>query len=481
MDGLSWTSPRASESFKRPSPAADTLNRLASFIARAESKQGTLKPPHTHHSQQAPPLSPLSPLSCQGGADSFPFPSELLHQEDHQPYPHEDPPEAPHALPKPHQCPGCGRGFSLRSSLQLHQCGSVEVYETLDPAADTNTETHCPHTIPDPYTCAPCGRCFSHKQALLHHQQAGCDGCMDDLPASPSVSEGDSSSSSSLDVAGPSGLNVCTFCSRTFRTDKAFQRHKLTSHLDETFKPTTTEKSGAYTRSKNMFTCRSCEMVFRSTTKLYLHRKEKHTREIKMAESRPPPRPSQRPPAVKHRKSSTYTCQICSKVFFHHLSLWAHKKKHPPADFNDVKRKSLPEKPLEKTDGRFVLSKPRARNKVWQKNILTETPPLTRSTEGEEVEEEELEFPCPSCPEVFALLSDLKTHVELHQSAVRRCRCSVCTNEMDSCKWPGSRKHRLYHCVPCQQGFSSLDAFLRHCQDHLRLKVEQDGLTDACV
>lgn len=97
-----------------------------------------------------------------------------------------------------------------------------------------------------------------------------------------------------------------------------------------------------------------------------------------------------------------------------------------------------------------------------------------------EVEEEEgeREFPCPSCAEVFSLQSQLREHVELHQSSVKRRTCSVCTCDMDTCKWPGSKRQRLYHCVPCQQGFSALDSFLEHCQEHLRVRVEEDCITE---
>lgn len=82
----------------------------------------------------------------------------------------------------------------------------------------------------------------------------------------------------------------------------------------------------------------------------------------------------------------------------------------------------------------------RLENKAMDPESCREVPEV-------EVEEEETEkeFPCPSCAEVFSLQSQLREHVELHQSSVKRSQCSVCTTEMDTCKWLGSKRQRLYH------------------------------------
>lgn len=501
MDGVSWSTSRDPEAFKRQKMASDTLNRLASFIARAESKQSLRS-----HKQQ-----PL-PFACQECGESFPYATELLQ---HQ--------EVQHTLPKPHRCPSCGTEFSLRSSLQLHKCEDPSPrqlcheetcdgpsYVTcLNKAADADrtkdSSPHCePHMLDSSaYTCAPCGKGFKQKQALLHHQQAGCS-----KPVSPpctsnvSSPQGDSphvsSPSNSLDDAKLSSKteNVCAFCSRTFRTEAAFQRHTQTSHSDERQtdpgslygkreSASKEAKKGADGKSNKFFSCRSCEMVFRSTAKLYVHRKEKHSRETKI---RTEPRPAQ----VKHRKGSAYICQICSKVFFHHLSLWAHTRKHPVSTVAGIKNKGMPPKcstkeckSIEKPNAtiKFVTNKKPVKEGPWPRNMPAEESHCesARHKKVPDVEEEELEFPCPSCPEVFSLHSQLKKHVELHQSAIRRSQCSVCTNEMDTCKGPGSKRQRLYHCVPCQQGFSSLDSFLIHCQDHLRIKVEEDSISEGAT
>ncbi|GAA6223687.1 zinc finger protein 271-like [Lates japonicus] len=526
MDGVSWSTTRAPESFSRSRTAADTLSRLANFIARADTK------PHTREQRQRP--SHLPSYVCPECGKSFAYAADLLH---HQ--------ELKHMLPKPHRCPSCGQEFSLRSSLQLHKCNRdsspCEVCHresqlgspcpackthTSDPGRPQDKSLHCQSHLMDssPYACAPCGRGFSQKQALLHHQQAGCSeppspsdivdasSLLDD---SPPISEGDSTRSDSSDTPGPSSraVSVCHICSRTFRTEAGLQRHKQTNHAEERLMapqeqktkgectvgetkkggiinvnedPNTRQKS-----KKKLLNCRSCDMVFRSTSKLYVHRKEKHSRE-KSTRREP------RPVIKKRRRGDTYPCQVCGKVFFHHLSLRAHCRQHTASNFTTIKNKSqsvgCTTKDDKLSENRPNNSKPsladnktvragpgrprkvaRVESKVTDSGRYKEVPEVE---EEEEDEEEEREFPCPSCAEVFSLQSHLREHVELHQSSMKRRQCSVCTNEMDTCKWPGSKRQRLYHCVPCQQGFSALDSFLEHCQEHLRVRVEEDSITE---
>ncbi|XP_035014632.1 zinc finger and SCAN domain-containing protein 2 [Hippoglossus stenolepis] len=524
MDGVSWSTTRTPESFSRSTTATDTLSRLASFIARADTKQPT--------QTQRQRSSHLHAYVCPECGKSFPYATDLLH---HQ--------ELKHSLPKPHRCPSCGQEFSLRSSLQLHKCDGDSspcelccgesrrgspcpscTHHTSDPGRPQENSLHLLDS--SPYACAPCGRGFSQKQALLQHQQAGCseppspsDGVdASSLPDdSPPVSEGDTTRSDSSDTPGPSSraVRVCQFCSRSFRTEAGLQRHKRCNHSEEQSmapkrQKTKGERTGGEMRKeeddnedpnknskskKKFLKCRSCDMVFRSTSKLYMHRKEKHSRE---KSTRRDPKP-----VVKRRwRGHGNPCKVCGKVFFHHLSLKAHYRWHTTSSVSSLDDKGgsegstakdgLPEKrpnnvkaDLKDTTVKPGRGRPRKVPSLEIKEIdvrrCKEVPEVKEgeAEEEDEEEEEEREFPCPSCAEVFSLQSKLWEHMELHQSCVKRRHCSVCTNEMDTCKWPGSKRHRLYHCVPCQQGFSAMDSFLEHCQEHLRVRVEEDSLTEA--
>ncbi|XP_074538593.1 uncharacterized protein LOC141800034 [Halichoeres trimaculatus] len=519
MDGVSWSTTRPPESFSRSKTTSDTLSRLASFIARADTK---------HHRNQRPQTSQIPSYACQECDKDFSHAADLLH---HQ--------ELKHTLPKPHRCPSCGQEFSLRSSLQLHKCEHVSPCERCrgesrlgSACSGCTTRISDPLRLQDqspllldssPYTCAPCGRGFSQKQALLHHQQAGCSepvsssGLMEAgrLPdESPPISEGDSTRSDSSDTPESSSraLSECKICSRSFRSEAGLEHHKQTNHSEDSLTApqglrtnqggsglgTIMVNGGLMKRSKSkskLLTCRSCDLVFRSTSKLYLHRKEKHSREkIVRRESRPV--------VVKRRRTGAYPCQVCGKVFLHHLSLRAHYKQHAELSLtaskhttNTVKSSSAANKTVRAGPGRprKVLTGPRTvidpgkQREVPEEKKQEDEKKVDEEEEEEEVEredeeeeeedeeeEEEREFPCPSCAEVFSVQSQLREHVELHQSSVRRRQCCVCTHEMDTCKKPGSKRHRLYHCVPCQQGFSTLDSFLQHCQEHLRVRVEED-------
>ncbi|KAM8862191.1 uncharacterized protein AB9W97_017712 isoform 2-T4 [Spinachia spinachia] len=429
--------------------------------------------------------------------------------------------------------------FSLKSSLQLHKCNQDSSQcercpgesqpcstgpscTTSDPGCQQGEAPHRQHRILDrsPYACALCGRGFSQKQALLHHQQAGCSKSLSDIVNAaglpddcPPVSEEDSTRSDSTDTPGPGcSVGMCQFCSTTFPTEPGLQRHNRTDHAEQGLKTMggcsdRDEQKGGNTKVKGdlikmhksktkLLDCRSCDMVFRSTAKLYMHRKEKHSREKNIVEPRPV--------IIKRRRVGTYPCQICSKVFLHHLSLRAHYRQHTASSFSIIKNKSqssvqtkdseLSENASNNVNPSIAVDKPvkagpgrprkvsKVENKVAVRGRHKEVPEEEEEEEDEEEEEEEeereREFPCPSCAEVFSMQSRLQEHVELHQSSVKRRQCSVCATEMDTCKWPGSKRQRLYHCVPCQQGFSALGSFLEHCQEHLRVRVEQDSITE---
>ncbi|XP_061557749.1 zinc finger protein 354B [Phycodurus eques] len=211
----------------------------------------------------------------------------------------------------------------------------------------------------------------------------------------------------------------------------------------------------------------SGSMVFRHTAKLCMHRKEKHS--LKSYRETSSVSETQ-PTAGKRRRKNAYPCRICGKLFLHHLSLNAHYTatsclsaiKKAQATGNDS---NLPDhRPNDKVKASLAQGK-----------TLRNGPGRPRQEEDEEdLVEAEGEFPCPSCTEVFSLQSQLRDHVELHNASMVSRECSVCTEEMDTFERPASRRQRFYHCVPCQEGFSALDSFLEHCQEHLQARDEEE-------
>ena len=379
--------------------------------------------------------------------------------------------ELKHALPKPHKCVSCGKEFSLLSSLQLHRCAPPPDERSLaraDGAADPDgLQDKSPGRRPGftervPYACTSCGRGFSQKQALLQHQQAGC--------REASLLAGDKAST---DVQ-------CLFCPRTVRTGAGLHCHMRKWHAAE-LRASEHHRVRCRARKRpKLLSCRSCEMVFKSTAMLYLHRKETHSRETA-------PRTETIPVIPKRRKQETYPCQVCGRVFLHHLSLRAHSKQHAASNVSAVPKQGHATE-ANARHAKYTERQPKGlhnalltKGKSGRKTeTLDEETALRSSRKGRKVEEEvDSDFPCPSCAKVFSLQSELRNHAELHQSSAQWGQCSVCLQEMDTSRGLGSKKHRLYHCVPCQQTFPELDTFLEHCQDHLRVRVEEDHIAEA--
>ncbi|TNN26559.1 hypothetical protein EYF80_063305 [Liparis tanakae] len=337
------------------------------------------------------------------------------------------------APPGPLGCALCGRRFSLQSTLRLHRCPA--------PGA------------PGPACTAPRG---------LHRGGAAAR-----IPTGgrPTASAGASSRSP---PPGPGGTKAA-LRRRAERGSKvkAAGGAQVTGQLIQT----------AASRTK-LLGCRSCERAFRSTAELQLHRKEAHSREKSVLA---PPRPA----AARRRRASAYACPGCSQVFFHHLSLRAHCRQQPTCSPGTTHRppvggatRETPhgpgaagERPLRAGPGR-----PRKELRAEEGEGEEEE---EGGGEGEEEEEEEGgegEFPCPSCAEVFSRQAQLRQHEELHLASVSCRPCSVCSGQVEACGRPGARRRRPYHCGPCLQGFSALDSFLEHCQEHLRVRVEEDGV-----
>ncbi|KAM6976980.1 uncharacterized protein FYW47_001823 [Aplochiton taeniatus] len=400
----------------------------------------------------------------------------------------------------PYACAPCGRGFSQKQALLYHQqagCSEPSSPRTVEdgssPPADSppavcearstpSDSSDAPDLGSNRIVCPICSKTFRTVAGLHCHQRFGhqkkslsaSEWCAHKNRSVWSVCKARSTPSDSSDApeAGSHPI-VCPICSRTFRTGAGLHCHQRLGHQKPGLLARRTqkaeEKSGGERAAKSkqkLLSCRSCDMVFVGTAKLYMHRKEKHSRDRDRDAVQREAAP------VKRRKDETYPCLVCGRVFLHHLSLQVHAKQHAePQNANQRPPKTpaerKPKKPKTHNGTAESTGKPGVRQGLGRPR---KAPKVEEDVDGE--------FPCPSCAEVFSLLSELRDHVELHQPSARQGHCSVCAQGTDIAKRPGSKKQRLYHCTPCQRAFSMLDAFLQHCQDHLRVRVDEERKTE---
>nr|XP_057907620.1 zinc finger protein 660 [Doryrhamphus excisus]XP_057907621.1 zinc finger protein 660 [Doryrhamphus excisus] len=274
-------------------------------------------------------------------------------------------------------------------------------------------------------------------------------------------------------VSGPGIPNlVCQICSRTFHTQVGVQRHMKYSHGKELLKAQrgrSLATNQLIKSKKQTVGGASSGMVFRHNSKLCMHRKEKqsiksHTKRKFVSESQPV--------ADKRRQKNVYPCRNCGKLFLHHLSLNAHNT--GPSCLGAFKKGKVTGNATKEPQSPEHRPNEKVKTSLAQGKTVRAGPGRPMKEEEEDKVDAEGEFPCPSCTEVFSLQSQLREHMELHDSSEVSRECSVCTEEMHTFKWPASKRQRFYHCVPCQEGFSTLDSFLEHCQKHLETREEEE-------
>ncbi|KAK7129183.1 hypothetical protein R3I94_017407 [Phoxinus phoxinus] len=488
MDSVhcNWNGAKGDQISTKSKPMSDTLSKLAQLITCMEYKP-------------KPQTSSSIRKDC---GHEFSELNDLVHQEKEL------------ALQKLHCCQRCGQKFALLSTLQLHKCpGSSSMCQTCrgkptrgSSCPSCGSEPSGPHRPEDPfsqdngpYACAPCGQAFSHKQELLHHQQAG--GCQPAKTLRPSLPPSPSASAS---------LSACTVCSRTFRSSAGLSCHMRFSPAhtqggtETTFPCRSCDKSFPKTSlllqhrkeehcrsrkkkkkallSSNLFPCRSCDKSFPKTSLLHRHRKEEHRREIKEKALR---KENSEKATRRRQKGETYPCQHCGKEFLHHLTRWAHFKHcaSPHAAAAVFDRKSA-------KDLRTSQENRPRRGRPRKKNLpaLTETKKeedVERNGQDDNDEDEDGEYPCTSCDQVFSSKAALRAHEEVHEEVPEgvhqpadTCRCcSVCAGGIPLSQIPEDCEKKVYHCVPCAEAFIALDAFLEHCQKHL-LREHQDEFSD---
>ncbi|KAL4660828.1 zinc finger protein 271-like [Arapaima gigas] len=417
----------------------------------------------------------------------------------------------------PYSCAPCGRDFSHKAALLHHQqagCQSpgkpqMQLSPPSSATQDTVLVSQSEPSAVDPV--------FLESQVLLANTgpttlQGPMNSCLSSAASSspPHVSPPPS----------PTRPHFCSLCHRTFRSQVGLSSHQRLSHPEEwKLAQVTYWKQGGkkfpcpscdkvfchaaslyqhrrrcFDRHPNgvagdlaghkgqVFPCRSCDMVFSQTSSLLLHRKEKHSR---------PVRPQDRgriQVVLPKRRAIVHPCPFCSKVFSHHLGRWAHIRSHHAQQ--QLQRKRCHSTNQHKADKQEVgkkLFRCSQCSKIYRNRrsllkhcsthaegsmtlgTMRRRPGRPKSKRGKEESQEEEEYPCPSCEEVFSHLSSLREHQLVHRPTETLRSCSVCQHTIGSSR--GVELHpsraRVYHCGPCQRTFRLLQVFLQHCQTHL--------------
>ncbi|XP_030623519.1 zinc finger protein 343 [Chanos chanos] len=513
---------RGQEPVARTRPVGDTLSKLAKLMAQMEYKQEGryLKSQQTcaaickECTQEFSDLASLARHQQRDHALRKPHRCRICGQE--------------FALLSTLQLHKCLSGSSVCQGccgkLQRGATCSVCQGEPPEPQRPDEQSYHYQHRcLPDnsPYACAPCGQAFSHKQELLYHQQAGeCQ----PAPLSPKPLVPSAALFPLVSVATPTPSyaslppspsrsgdcsSTCSLCPRTFRSPAGLASHWRVAHSGhlrrrrkrrrqrKTLHRDSGESEAEQEEKNKLFPCRSCDKVFSQTSALYLHRREEHRRDPMIRKEQKASVKSAR----QRKKGETYPCLHCGKVFLHHLTRWAHFRNHSThyqTHMRGVRRPSKVPKPGQesKPAKRFKLAcqpkHPKVCKSIGESEVCSKTEKKTRRHSGgnagklkirrdrrrsrgePEMQEEDGEFPCPSCAEVFSSQSALKEHAEVHQPMDPVELCSVCTKGMAPLEVPEPPLNRVYHCVPCRQAFSALGTFLQHCQMHLLCSDSED-------
>ncbi|XP_061442898.1 gastrula zinc finger protein XlCGF7.1-like isoform X2 [Rhineura floridana] len=239
---------------------------------------------------------------CVVCGESFPQPLSLLRHQKQQ-----------HAGERAFVCPECGRGFSLKHNLIIHQRI---------------------HTGEKPFSCSVCGKRFSLKQNLLTHQR----------------------------VHGGERPFSCPTCGKSFREQRPLLAHqkgdcgsavkekqgapvpqrmqtrgrpRASSEGEESYgqKPLRVKPQGKPQQNGSAFACRECGEDFSCKSGLVSHQRIHRTErpplqneegKRRFGQKEAPKSPNQR----LHAGDTPFQCLTCGKNFAQKGSLAAHRRSH---------------------------------------------------------------------------------------------------------------------------------------------------------
>ncbi|XP_062977905.1 uncharacterized protein LOC134395674 [Elgaria multicarinata webbii] len=365
-----------------------------------------------------------------------------------------------HAGEKIHKCLVCGKCFSLRSRLIVHERT---------------------HTGEKPYTCSDCGRSFSVSSSLIAHRRTHtgekpykCSHCAKSF----SVKSGLIAHERTHTGEKP---YKCLYCSKSFRRNSGLVSHQRIHTGDKPYQCSVCEKS--FSDISNLIThhrihtgekpykCLECGKSFSQSSYLNSHQRI-HTGEKPYECSECGKTFSVSSRLRKHQRSHTgerpFICLDCGKTFSESSDLLAHERAHTG------------EKPYRCSFcGKSFL---RSSEVVSHERIHTGEKPYqcgecgksfsvsSRLSAHRRIHTGEKPFQCIVCERSFSYKSHLITHQRIH-TGEKPFQCSVCGKSFrgSSSLVAHERTHtgeKPYRCLDCGKSFTQSSNLISHQRIH---------------
>ncbi|KAF7235054.1 Zinc finger and SCAN domain-containing protein 2 [Varanus komodoensis] len=369
-------------------------------------------------------------------------------------------PGVDHGGEKIHKCSVCGKCFSLRSRLIVHERT---------------------HTGEKPYTCSDCGRSFSVSSSLIAHRRTHtgekpykCSHCAKSF----SVKSGLIAHERTHTGEKP---YKCLYCSKSFRRNSGLVSHQRIHTGDKPYQCSVCEKS--FSDISNLIThhrihtgekpykCLECGKSFSQSSYLNSHQRI-HTGEKPYECSECGKTFSVSSRLRKHQRSHTgerpFICLDCGKTFSESSDLLAHERAHTG------------EKPYRCSFcGKSFL---RSSEVVSHERIHTGEKPYqcgecgksfsvsSRLSAHRRIHTGEKPFQCMVCERSFSYKSHLITHQRIH-TGEKPFQCSVCGKSFrgSSSLVAHERTHtgeKPYRCLDCGKSFTQSSNLISHQRIH---------------